>query len=502
MATPLDPRGEDVRVGELTLRTRGYEGIAELTRAPSAAPAAAGTLRAETPADHELAAVFERTQLVVLHELTLDRLRRVDRGDTEVLRSATGSPGVELDVPEVTEGWEQMLLATDADGIVTWHFARRSPAAEEALRGTGTRTFSVRAVPVPPPALGEEPLRGLLGGVGHVLIRVLAFPLKDAIGRVGRHFAHEWEERKRPYRLRPFTPADYTAADPPPLDPADWERLGEGRALLFLHGTFSRAHTGFGRLPREAMDELHRRYGGRIFAFDHFTLSEDPAQNVDRLLAELPDQARLRLDVVSHSRGGLVARVLARRQLARTDAAPRIQLDRVVFAGTPNAGTALADFDQLGELIDRWSTLLSLFPDPGVTDVLESIVTVAKTIAVDALEGLPGLTAMRPGGNWLQDLNKPGGDGGIHFRALASDYEASLRALLAWLSDHAADAVFKGAGNDLVAPADGVWAANGAAGFPIAEPHVFGHADHVVHTRYFANATSAAKLLDWLPGDA
>ena len=68
---------------------------------------------------------------------------------------------------------------------------------------------------------------------------------------------------------------------------------------------------GFGRLPDETVAERHWRYGGRVFAFDYFTLSHSPTENVAELAARMPDDLRLEVDVVSHSRGGLVALVLA-----------------------------------------------------------------------------------------------------------------------------------------------------------------------------------------------
>ena len=53
-----------------------------------------------------------------------------------------------------------------------------------------------------------------------------------------------------------------------------------------VHGMFSLENTGFGALPKAFVAELHRRYQGRVFAFDHFTLSEDPRENVDWLLRQ------------------------------------------------------------------------------------------------------------------------------------------------------------------------------------------------------------------------
>jgi hypothetical protein len=38
----------------------------------------------------------------------------------------------------------------------------------------------------------------------------------------------------------------------------DLDRWTKGRALLFIHGTFSNAHGGFYDLPPEFMAKLHR----------------------------------------------------------------------------------------------------------------------------------------------------------------------------------------------------------------------------------------------------
>ena len=94
------------------------------------------------------------------------------------------------------------------------------------------------------------------------------------------------------------------------LNAGDWARLGAGRALLFVHGTFSSCDA-FHDLPPAVMEELSARYGGRLFAFDHPTLSDDPAANAEYLLAQLPAGTSLTVDIVCHSRGGLVAREIA-----------------------------------------------------------------------------------------------------------------------------------------------------------------------------------------------
>jgi hypothetical protein len=57
----------------------------------------------------------------------------------------------------------------------------------------------------------------------------------------------------------------------------------------------------------------------------------------------------------------------------------------VVFVAGPNAGTVLADAEHLGDLVDRYTNLLAFFPDNGVTDVLEAVITVVTQLAVAAV---------------------------------------------------------------------------------------------------------------------
>ena len=88
-----------------------------------------------------------------------------------------------------------------------------------------------------------------------------------------------WEDKNRPYRIRTVTPENYKNPDVPAIeanDAATWRTLSEGRALLFVHGTFSTSHSGFGGLDTANIKHLHRNTNG--VRIDHFTLSQ-PKQN-------------------------------------------------------------------------------------------------------------------------------------------------------------------------------------------------------------------------------
>src|SRR5262249_55439551 len=177
-------------------------------------------------------------------------------------------------------------------------------------------------------------------------------------------------------------------------------------------------------LPKEFVEALHRAYNGRVFAFDHHTLSHDPKQNVNWLLEQMPDGTALDLDIVCHSRGGLVSRLLAEKQSELVLGGRTIRVGKIVFVGSPNGGTILADASHMGDLIDTYTNLLNFLPDNGVTEVLDGVITVAKQLAVGAAKGLPGLQSMRPGGDFAKWLNA-GPRGDTRYFALASNFTPS-----------------------------------------------------------------------------
>ena len=203
------------------------------------------------------------------------------------------------------------------------------------------------------PASGETGKRGLIGIAGRQLLKVLVYPLVDpAIGAVSEKFAERWEERSRPYSIRTFAPDNFTTPDAGAIGPSDWTRLRGGRALLFIHGTFSTAHGAFSQIEPGAFKALFDRYEGRVFAFNHFTLSHDPRRNVEWLVAQLPAGTPLDLDVICHSRGGLVARTIAEQPSVFGLDTSTLQVRRIVFVGVPNNGTMLAHPDHMVKMMN------------------------------------------------------------------------------------------------------------------------------------------------------
>jgi hypothetical protein len=297
--------------------------------------------------------------------------------------------------------------------------------------------------------------------------------------------------------MRQFSPDDYKSRNPPLVDAQAWTGLTAGRALLMVHGTMSQAHSGFGAFSPEVVRDLHRIYCGRVFAFDHPTLSEDPTQNVKKFVEMIPEGAKLELDVVCHSRGGLVSRVLVEKQGALGLGSRSVSVRRVVFVATPNAGTVLSDFKYLGSLVDRYTTLLNFFPTDGLLDVLEAIIVVVKQMAVAVGSRLPGLTSMVPGGPYLRSLNSSVDKGSAEYYAIASNFEPPEGALREFIRDQVVDRIF-GAENDLIVPTSGVYSSGANGDFSIANPFVFDASASVQHSGFFENAAACDQMKAWL----
>ena len=124
-------------------------------------------------------------------------------------------------------------------------------------------------------------------------------------------------------------------------------RVTERRALLLVHGTFSKSEMWVDEfqatdMGRDLVDRWKDKYSA-ILAFSHPTLSVGAWSNAIDLHRALRD-VKVPIDVVCHSRGGLVVS-----WLLRLDAVP---IEKVVFVGSPLVGTSLAAPDKLRAALD------------------------------------------------------------------------------------------------------------------------------------------------------
>jgi hypothetical protein len=314
-----------------------------------------------------------------------------------------------------------------------------------------------------------------------------------------------------------------------------------GPTLVFVHGTFSETSSGFGKLWQQhpqRVRTLFSHYRDRVYALDHATLGKSPIENAYTLALACPPGARLHL--VTHSRGGLVAEVLARaaglQQLDAAaaelfvvselpgevieglDAAARrklqreldeqkrvlglliahlhqhhIAVDRIVRAACPARGTLLAS-GRFDAYISVFKWALDLAQIPVLPELVDFIGGVAQRRA-DPTQ-LPGVAAMIPDSplvRWLHaaDAPVPG-----QLRVIAGDLEGD--SVGSWLKTLMADA-FYWTDNDLVVQTrsmyGGVPRADGAS-------FVLDQGGQVTHFNYFANERTAEAVVNGLTQEA
>ncbi|HEY9145228.1 MAG TPA: hypothetical protein VIN36_00940 [Thiobacillus sp.] len=508
MVSELTGSPQAIELGEgYKIRAAGVHGMAELRRPRSAADR--GRARVAEDGTSALDAALANANVIEVRQIDLSLKPPPAAGATRALRSVDGQEMLELQVPDLGPDNGQIVLACDETGVLTWHLPvdEQQRIQTPATRGAGNvKRFLIPATRPRPAATEATAKRSLIGVVGKKLLKVLIYPVLDPVlGKISEVFAEHWEEKNRPYGLRDFSPGNFRDPVGPAIASDDWARLAGGPALLFIHGTFSTAHSAFSQITDAAFAELHRRYGGRVFAFNHFSLSHDPRRNIEWLLAQVPAGQSLEVDIVCHSRGGLVARTLAQSPSAfGLDTSP-LKVRRVVFVGVPNNGTPLTNPDRMVQMLDRYSTALNLFPTGAVTETLEAILTVVKVVGHGALKGLGGIAAMRPDGSFLNTLNA-GQEAGAGYYTIAADFEPvdeGLKALLTGtVADAVMDRVFEQVPNDLVVPEPGVYGGNGNAAFPIAETRrLLVPVDAgIIHTTLFSYPPAMDRLQDWLPG--
>ena len=484
----LDPFGESKSVGDVTVLAAGVSGSVTVYQ-----PVESDT-RAETLDSEPLAAALGGQDVDTDYIIEFAGIEEVDVGPGTRTRSTNSShTGIEISIPAAGASYGQIVLVTDENGVATWHLPVTSDDKVDTNRAGSTVSFVIPAYAAP--TSSDQGTRGILGYLGKKLVRALSFKLIDKVaGEVGEFFAQRWEKKKRPYAVRTFTPTNYSNADAEPIDGDAWAKLSEGPALLFVHGTFSRAFSAFQLLPSETMSELYDRYDGRVFAFDHMTLSADPTDNATWFVRNLPGEIDLTVDIVCHSRGGHVSRILSDAQSLLPMGSRKLRVRKLVFVASPNSGTVLADPDHMGDFVDAHTNILGALPDNAITDTLEIIIATLKQMAVGTLKGLKGLQSMNPDGEYMREVLNAGQPACSEYHAIAANFEPTSDNFGPWAKDRLMDKIFA-EHNDLVVPTDGV-----SANLPIADGKLLelGERDGVHHGNFFQNPNAVSKLREWL----
>ena len=293
-----------------------------------------------------------------------------------------------------------------------------------------------------------------------------------------------------------------------PAKPPTSQGTKKRRVLLFVHGTFSNND--------HLLEELNSTQQGRnfvsrilkhyhdVFAFDHSTLSVSPVLNaldLARLFADFDGS----VDVVCHSRGGLVVRWWLEGFGRVAD-----ERHRVVMVGAPLAGTSLAAPPRLRAalgLITNVGRALSLAGSAaslavpmlsvavGLVKIVTSVASLGeKAPLMDAAVAMiPGLAGQSRVGNSAELLrlrrktNSPMPD----YYAVRCNFETEDAGWAFWrrfrklnLADQGTDIVFEG-DNDLVVDTESMTDLFDQEVIPSTNVCDFGTTDRVHHTNYF-----------------
>lgn len=229
----------------------------------------------------------------------------------------------------------------------------------------------------------------------------------NAVGAFLQRFDERMNPRvKEPARIWRYAPAR-TAGALPTSQPMLTPLRGKKRRLLFVHGTFSKSEAlleGIAKAPdgRSFLDSMFATYD-EVLAFEHPTVSVSPVLNALDLSQDLA-QVDGTLDIVAHSRGGLVTC-----WALEAFGVPAAQI-RAVLVGSPLGGTSLASPPRLRStlgLLTNFGTALQaagaaasafapfLLAPMAILKVATSITgVVSKTPVLDGtIAMIPGLAA-------------------------------------------------------------------------------------------------------------
>lgn len=296
---------------------------------------------------------------------------------------------------------------------------------------------------------------------------------------------------------------------------------GDAPILVLIHGTFVDTVSTFGKLwamHPQRVSALFERYGDRVYALDHPTLGASPIANAITLAEALPQGAVLHL--VTHSRGGLVAEVLARvagefqagrgigaadmaffpgaehaphraelQRLATLVQAKGLVVQRVVRVACPARGTLLAS-KRLDAYLSVLKWTLELAGLPVLPPLVDFLGEVARRRA-DPGE-IPGLAAMIPDTplvNWLNEAEEaiPG-----DLRVLAGDLQGD--SIGSWLKTLLADAYYW-TDNDIVVQTRSMYGGTPRDGVRGSASFFLDQGGNSTHFGYFANERSVRAIV-------
>lgn len=401
-----------------------------------------------------------------------------------------GEPAMVLTTPKTRKNMMCAVLHTDENGENRWVFPEEQDEDKFSF-------MLPREGAEPMPEKGTT-VRGKITKGIRRLVKVFAWLADDLIELGALALVKKWESKNRPYGLNLMAPGNTEGLE------MDWDKIAGKRSLLLLHGTFSTWQAGFdGLIKSDWMNRLNDYYEGRIFAFNHPSLHHFPADNVKEFLKMKPSGADLHLDMLTHSRGGLVGREMIERLDQLDGKEHNIKVNKAIFVAGPHQGTILTDKDNWVKLIDSYTNLLTSLPDNTATIILESLITLIKVVGGGAVAAIPGLQAMQPKGDYIKRLNSsPKVD--TTYYTMGANYVPYDEKLLVRFGKKLLMKVLAkvfGEDNDMVVPTLGSFDAGGpAGGFPIPSNRQIKYEmdTDLNHLNYFTNDIVNKQIFKWL----
>lgn len=305
-----------------------------------------------------------------------------------------------------------------------------------------------------------------------------------------------------------------------------------GRTLLIVHGTFSSSENS---LSEYAATEEGARflsdaltwYDGQVYVFDHPTLSVSPFINALDLARAMAGTTGT-LDVIAHSRGGVVVRWW----LDVFGETLRDATVRAVLAGSPLKGTSLAAPNRVQPLLNVLSNVgafagrtlgLAAAANPFALASMALLKFIVrreknrwgfppvkdlgdKTSVGAAVAVIPGLQGQSATSNnfELTRLRTTASRANVKYFAVTANFEPEKIGWKLWKviteagtrgKDFAADLIFP-AENDLVVDTAHMTSLDDARA--ITDVHAFGSQTVVHHVNYFRQPETLAAMRKWI----
>jgi len=446
----------------------------------------------------------------------------------------------DADAGEVQVQGDEVVRVELENGFVLW------TRADDLIRERGRRTVSRdggEAWEIDPHPRLRGSRAGQRGWLG-LGIKVLEFFGVDLKGKAAASLGGKLEEKllrgNAPglYRCSLDAPFTLTAVPEDEVLPASPDPI-----LVLIHGTGSSSEGSYGKLWESATGSaarqtLKERYGERVYAFEHRSLTVSPIQNALDLAKHLPENAQVHL--VSHSRGGLVGELLCLGERSKVDDPLKAGLMNDLFAAdrtiaeqiglSPLSTVAAeerdhaydADRERLKDLLalldekkarirrfvrvacpargttlasgrlDRWLSVLDYLTGNGLLgDAADFLLAVVKERTDPRT--LPGLEAMMPGSALTRLLQHPELTTAADLSVISGDIEGD--SLWGQIKLLATD-WFYGADHDLVVNTGSMY--GGIRRSEKGARFQFDQGPDVSHFNYFTNAKSVRWLISGL----